>query len=309
MQLQDTVLDHPPRDAASIVVLRDAPDGAPDTASGQAAGAASRLQVLLVRRHANSRVLGGAYVFPGGKLDAADADPQALACLSRLPEQVWPRLNEPALPAQQAAALYIAAAREAFEETGLLFHCTGSLARSWMAPDALARHPGENFAALLARLGCILDADALLPWSRWITPRQPTVMSQRFDTRFFLAAAPAAQTARHDGHEITELLWLHPREALARYRDHAIDLAPPQIISLAHLARFATTAQALQDARQRPPPLIDPEPLQDRQGQRLLCYPGDPCHSNPCRALPVPTRLRYTNGRFLPEGGFDAFFA
>lgn len=294
MQLQDQVLDHPPRDAASIVVLRDAPHDVP--------APASRLQVLLVRRHANSRVLGGACVFPGGKLDAADADNQALACLSHPPAQLWPRLNEPALPARQAAALYMAAAREAFEETGLLFHRPGPLA----APPV--PRPGENFAALLARLGCTLDADALLPWSRWITPRQPTVMSQRFDTRFFLAAAPAAQSARHDGHEITELLWLHPREALARYRDRAIDLAPPQIISLAHLARFATTAQALQDARQRPPPLIAPEPLQDSQGQRLLCYPGDPCHSNPRRALPTPTRLHYTNGRFLPEGGFDAFF-
>ena len=98
MELNHDIIDTPPRDAASVVMLRDAPDG---------------LQVLLLRRHADSAVLGGAYVFPGGKVDAADASADTLARLDRAPAELHARLGEPALSANQAAALYVAAAREA----------------------------------------------------------------------------------------------------------------------------------------------------------------------------------------------------
>ena len=106
MELNHDIIDTPPRDAASVVMLRDAPDG---------------LQVLLLRRHADSAVLGGAYVFPGGKVDAADAGADTLARLDRPPAELHARLGEPALSANQAAALYVAAAREAAEESGVLF--------------------------------------------------------------------------------------------------------------------------------------------------------------------------------------------
>lgn len=306
MELNHATLDTPARDAASIVMLRDGPDG---------------LHVLLVRRHANATDLGGACVFPGGKVDAADSAPEALACLDVPADGLPARLGEHARAPHEAAAFFVAAAREAFEEVGLLYTRPGGPAPAGMGVGSGAAAPGldaaaragllggtQPFAALLARQGLRLDTGALVPWSRWITPRQPAVMTRRFDTRFFLAAAPATQTPVADDHEVTELLWLTPREALARYRDHAIDLAPPQIISLAHLARYASAAQALQDARQRPPPRIAPEPFL-HHGARALSYPGDPCHSETCRALPTPTRLVFQNRRFLPEQGFDAFFA
>jgi len=294
MELNTDIVDTPPRDAASIVMLRDSEAG---------------LQVLLVRRHAQTAVLGGACVFPGGKLDADDSSDALLARLDHTPDELHARLAEPALAPRKAAACFVAAAREAFEEAGVLFMQTdGPHAAAVDAAACASLRAGEAFGALLARLNLRLDSEALAPWSRWITPRQPSIMRTRFDTRFFLAAAPAGQEATQDDYEVTELLWRTPRAALEQYRDRVIDLAPPQIISLAHLARFATVQAALADARSRAPALIAPEPFEDG-GARVLTYPGDARHSVRQRALPCPTRLRYQNGLFLPEQGFEALFA
>ena len=294
MELNDDIIDTPPRDAASVVMLRD---GAPG------------LEVLLMRRHADSAVLGGAYVFPGGKLDAADASAGTLALLDRAPAELHARLGEPDLPPQQAAALYVAAAREAAEESGVLFLQIGAAELATHSAATCARlRAGEPFAALLAERGARLDTDALAPWSRWITPRRPSVMNKRFDTRFFLAAVPPLQEARHDDFEATEVRWLTPRAALREYRDHAIDMAPPQIIGLLHLLQYADVAHAMQDARRRTPPLIQPETVAGAE-PRVLCYPGDAEHPVPTRALPapVPTRVVWRNRRFEPPEGFAAF--
>ncbi len=294
MDLNHEIIDTPPRDAASLVMLREGAQG---------------LEVLLMRRHVNSSVLGGAYVFPGGKVDAADAGADTLALLDRAPAELHARLGEPALSPEQAGAFYVAAAREAAEESGVLYLQIGA--------DEIATHSqatcqrlraGEAFATLLAERSARLDSDALVPWSRWITPRRPSVMNKRFDTRFFLAAMPPAQEARQDDFELTEARWLTPRAALAQYRAHEIDMAPPQIVSLLHLLQYRDLAQAMQDARSRRPPLIEPEPVEDAD-TRVLCYPGDAAHSVRQRALPepVPTRVVWRNKRFEPPQGFDAF--
>jgi hypothetical protein len=161
---------------------------------------------------------------------------------------------------------------------------------------------GESFDALLAPLQVHLAASALQPWSRWITPTLSSVGRKRFDTRFFLAIAPAGQEPRHDEHEATESLWIAPRAALRQYWANAIDLAPPQIMSLTHLARHRDVASAFAAARARKPPCIRPEP-RDVEGTRVLCYPGDPWHSEGEQVLPGPTRLCWRNGRFEPDAG------
>ena len=97
MELNTTSLTAPPLDAATVVMLRDGEDG---------------LQVLLMRRHQASNVLGGVYVFPGGKLDAADQDPQWLPRLSQDSTTLHQRLNEPDLSGPQAAGLFVAAMRD-----------------------------------------------------------------------------------------------------------------------------------------------------------------------------------------------------
>lgn len=293
MELQTHVIDTPPRDAASVVMIRDGEKG---------------LEVLLVRRHTDSKVLGGACVFPGGKVDAADSEAELLTRLDRTPTELHERLGESSLDPANAAALYVAAAREAFEEVGILYKQVGQAEVATI--DAAARaslQAGESFQALLARMNVVLDTDALLPWSRWITPRQSVMMTKRFDTRFFLAAVPANQTAQHDDFETTETLWLTPRDALAAYEAGQMQLAPPQIMGLLHLAPFATVAQARADALSRRPPLIEPEPFEEN-GSRVLCYPGDERHSVRERGLPTATRLVWQGKHFQPPGGFAAVF-
>ena len=135
----------------------------------------------------------------------------------------------------------------------------------------------------------------------------PSLTNKRFDTRFFVSAVPSNQIARHDNHETTASVWLQPRTALAQYWQGQIELAPPQIMSLAHLARHASVQSVLQAARSRLPPTIEPEPF-EHEGARAICYPGDERHSVRAQALPGPTRLVYRNKRFEPMTGFDGLF-
>lgn len=291
MEAKDITLDTPPRDAASVLLLRD--------------GAAG-LEVLLMRRHANSSVLGGAYVFPGGKLERSDSDRAMQERLDAPAAALHATLGEAALSVDFAAGLFVAALREAFEESGVLL---ATQAGQPLSADAQHRataavRAGTPLAALLAGHDWRLDTHALAPWSRWITPRRPTMMNRRFDTRFFLAAAPSAQDVRHDDHEVTEARWLTPRAALGQYRDQKIDMAAPQIASLMQLLRFADVASALADARTRAPPLVEPHTL-DQGSDRILCYPGDPDYPLAAPALPTITRLIWRNQRFVPPEGFE----
>ncbi|MBK6008114.1 NUDIX domain-containing protein [Ramlibacter ginsenosidimutans] len=285
MELNTTRIEGPAAPSASVVLLRDAGDD---------------LEVFLLRRHAQSDVLGGAYVFPGGKVDPEDRE--WADRLDRPPEQLHALLGEPELAPDDAAGLFVTAIRELFEEAGvLLADVTPEQARAvWQA-----LRQGPRFDELLAPSGVRLAASALQPWSRWITPALSSVTRKRFDTRFFVATVPPGQDARHDDHEATESLWLAPRAALRQYWDGAIDLAPPQILGLSHLARHRSVASVLAAAAGSAPPCIRPEP-RDADGVRVLCYPGDPWHSEPRRALPGPTRLTWRNRRFEPDAGLAA---
>ncbi len=292
MELNLETVSTPPRPAATVVLLRDAPGG---------------LEVFLMKRHGLSDVLGGAYVFPGGKVDAADAELDAQAHLDQPLAQLHQGLGEADISPLTAGALYVAALREAFEESGVLFAQGGDSLASAAGAAALLRE-GRTFNAMLAQMGLRLQTRAVLPWSRWITPARPSVMNKRFDTRFFVASVPAGQVARHDDHETTESVWLSPRDALQQYWAGQIELAPPQIMSLAHLARHGAVDSVLAAARARRPPVIQPESFDDDSG-RVICYPGDERHSVREAALPGPTRLFYRNKRFEPVSGFEGLFS
>ncbi len=285
-QIFETVTT-PPVDAASVLLLRDSDDG---------------LQVLLMRRAQASQVLGGAYVFPGGKVDAEDHSDQALQHLSESPDSLRERLQEPALEPARAAGLFMAALREAFEECGVL---AGQDAQGPAMAQQLREQLGElGWHQSLRQIGQALRTDALLPWSRWITPRQPAVTNKRFDTRFFVARVCDDQVASHDNFETTDSVWLTPLQALQRYAAGEIDLVAPQIMSLYELKAHRTVEQALAEARGRGPALIEPHPF-DQDGQRILCYPGDAEHPVPTRAMRGPTRLLFAKGRFMPLGGMS----
>ena len=165
-----------------------------------------------------------------------------------------------------------------------------------------------DFHARLSAQQLRLHTSAVQPWTRWITPRMPSVTNKRFDTRFFIAAMPQGQLAAHDNVEATESAWLQPRTALQQYWDREIELAPPQIMSLAQLSRHATVASAMAEAASRPPPVIMPEAF-NQNGERVICYPGDAQHSVQARAMPGPSRLFWRNKRFEAEGGFEALFS
>ena len=302
MELNSEVVTTAPRAAATVIMLRDHP--APDQKSAVNPHGSS-LQVFLLKRHSLSDVLGGAYVFPGGKIDRLDAELDIVAHLDQSLPKLHATLNEPDIDSLTAAGVYIAAVREAFEESGILFALGATQAQATHASQLLRE--GHAFDEILARMQLRLDTRSLAPWSRWITPKVPSVMNKRFDTRFFVAACPAGQIASHDNHEATESVWLTPHAALAQYRTGQIELAPPQIMSLAHLSRFRDVQTVIAEARARPPAMIEPEPF-DQDGTRVICYPGDPRHSVLARAMPGPTRLRYINKKFEPVEGFDALF-
>lgn len=296
MELNQEIITTPPRPAATVVMLRDMPGG---------------LEVFLMKRHGLSDVLGGAYVFPGGKVDAADAELDMAAHLDQPLHLLHARLNEADITERTAGGLYVAALREAFEESGVLFARDDSAqtrdAAIWHSEAAALLRAGQGFNAVLARLALRLQTLSLVPWSRWITPTAPSVMNKRFDTRFFVSAVPPGQVARHDNFETTESIWLRPRTALEQYWSGQIELAPPQIMSLAHLARHANVRSVLTAAEARRPPVIQPERL-DIDGGSVICYPGDAGHSVREQALPGPTRLCYRNKRFEPLDGFEALF-
>lgn len=292
--MQSSTQNQTPRDSATVVVVRDGKEG---------------LEVLLARRNSGSRVLANAYVFPGGKLEHSDQSAEILDRLDEPVERLHTQLAEPDSPPEHAAALYVAAIREAAEESDLLFLTTPAAvtpgAGHALCERLRARAP---FPTLLAEAGATLACSALAPWSRWVTPRDAPVINRRFDTRFFLAKAPAGQGARADAFEINELAWLTPHAALARYAAREILLIPPQIISLMQLLNYASADDALRAARTREPPLIEPRIFQE-DGRRLMCYPGDEAHPVRQPAFPawVPTRLVFDGQHFTPIQGYAPF--
>lgn len=265
------------RDAATVVLLRDAPGG---------------LETYLVKRSRTVDFMAGAHVFPGGRLDK-EADCSAAACallsgesdLSAMPA----RLGEALAPAR-AAGLFVAAIRETFEEAGLLL---GELAPGWNADDARrAAGDGALFATLVARL----DADALVPWVRWVTP---PISPKRFDARFFLARAPRGQEPKVDGREATEGLWIRPAEALRQWTAGAMQLAPATAKSIDMLAGHEDVAAALAAAATRPPPVVEPRVWNDA-GRAFISLPGDPRHALPDVLGGAIRRIQLEAGRYHP---------
>jgi 8-oxo-dGTP pyrophosphatase MutT (NUDIX family) len=234
-----------PVPAATILILRD--------------GAAG-LEVFMVKRHHQIDFVAGALVFPGGKVHAGDRE----AGLGDLTDGAadW--------NAEQRA-LGAAAIREAFEESGILFARdeTGAfVSRERLAELERYREPLEKGQASLSdtlraerlRLAC----DWLVPFAHWITPDN---MPKRFDTHFFLAAAPEGHAGAHDGRESVDSVWIGPQEAIAdRKRWNVIF---PTKLNLMKLSAAKTVAEALALARANPPLTVTPWVEQTPEGARL----------------------------------------
>lgn len=276
-----------------MVLLRDKPEK-------------KGLEVFLLRRHTDSAVLGGAYVFPGGKLDDADTHPSWYAHLDATPEQLHASLGEANLSVSTAVGLHVTAVREALEECGvLLANMAGQytdIAQRQVWQKRL--HAGESFAAIAQEAELQIDTQHIAPWSRWITPYRPSVTNKRFDTRFFVATLPRGQSPVHDNLEAIDSLWLTPEDALHRYWDRSISIAPPQILTLVNLLGFNDVDSVLREARSRLPATVLPETY-DVDGIRHMCYPGHSRHPVKQRAMKGPLSLSFLDGRFDAEGGLD----
>jgi 8-oxo-dGTP pyrophosphatase MutT (NUDIX family) len=223
-----------PRDAATVILLRDAADGP---------------EAFLLRRTAELEFAPGACVFPGGSVDADDAD-EGIAWAGLGSADFGTQLD---VSPDRARALVCAAVRETFEESGVLlagFPLLGDSAE--LAGDRHTLLTGStSFGEVLSRLGLVLRADLLTPWARWITPE---ASPRRFDTWFFAAVLPPGQTATaapegagdhtHLG-ESESGMWLRPTVALEAAQVGQITLLPPTAVTLGELAGYRDVADIM----------------------------------------------------------------
>jgi 8-oxo-dGTP pyrophosphatase MutT (NUDIX family) len=274
-----------PRDAATVVLVR------PRGAAG--------LEAFLLRRHAAIAFMGGAHVFPGGKVDAEDASPR------------WRGLLAPGAPGQVAASLggdldpgralsfAVAALRELFEEAGVLLArgrdgrplgaAAGDVAR--LARWRAERAAGLGFLELVVREGLELELGALVGWAHWLTP---SAERRRYDTRFFVAALPPGQEAGPDREEATAEAWLSPEGALDAHAAGALLLPPPTRYTLAELSRLASLDAVRAEAAREWPGLVLPKVAADGGVPSILLPwdPGYPACPGEGQARPPPSRAR-----------------
>ena len=206
----------PPLSAATVLLLRDAPDGS--------------LEVLMTRRSAKASFAAGAYVFPGGGIDALDSAPATHAAAARRPTQSDEHLTQA-----------IAAIRESFEELGVLLarHADGRMAD---ADDIAALDRHAPFAAQCQAHGLTLAADGVFVLARWTADRD---LPKRFDVPFLVAAMPPGQTPVADEKEQFEPVWVRPADALERHAAGQFFMIFPTIRTLQRLAKFANAAAVL----------------------------------------------------------------
>jgi len=261
------------------MLVRDAPAPSGGTA----------LEVLMVRRNLRSDFVGGAYVFPGGAVDLLDGGAEAEALSAgRSDAEASALLGV----GSGGLAYWVAVIRETFEEAGLL------LARREGGPALLAGDPEEEARFSAARAAVNAGTRRFLDLCRderlqlgvgdihyfahWITPRGAP---RRYDTRFFVAAAPPGQIAAHDAGETIAEVWISPHDALARHRAGEIEIIFPTIRNLQAIGRFATSAELLEAAAlaSSAVPTIEPRVVPDGNGMRIV-LPGDPSYER----APVP---------------------
>jgi len=206
-----------PRPAATVILLRD-------TAGGP--------EVLLLQRTQSAVFLGGHYVFPGGAIDTADADTRIQKrCLGAVSA-------DPPLPYR------VAAIRECFEEAGILMACTKDGTPIGAArAESLMEYRQKPFVELLEREDLYLQLDALAYYAHWITAPG---RARRFDTRFFVAVAPAGQAGSHDANETVHHLWVRPAEALERGAKNEIELVFATQQTVADLKQHPTARAAFE---------------------------------------------------------------
>ncbi|MFD9010491.1 NUDIX hydrolase [Streptomyces sp. NPDC059552] len=247
-----------PRRAATVMLLRDTPDGP---------------AVHMLRRRASMAFAGGAYAYPGGGVDPRDEEHQ-VGWAGPSQEDWAARLGTDPLTAQ---AIVCGAVRETFEEAGVLLagqtpdtivgDTTGD---DWEADRQALVGRELSFAEFLDRRGLRLRSDLLGAWARWITPEfEP----RRYDTWFFVAALPEGQRTRNASTEADRTVWIRPADAAAGYDKGELLMMPPTISTLRSLEPYGSAAGALAAAAgQDLAPVLARAALED--GEVVLSWPG-----------------------------------
>ncbi len=265
-----------PKDAATLLVLREGSDG---------------VEVFCVRRHAKSAFMGGVVVFPGGKLDAEDGSPTMRDHTDGLHQRSTSISDDEG----HALALTVCACRESLEEAAILPAVPAPDAAASLSLRKVLEERGD-FGALLAREGLTLQTRALVPFARWLTP---VAEQRRFDARFYLTALPNGQAGLHDDRETTSSVWATPRKMLDAYQAGQLFLAPPTIRAFEVLIDVASIEAALALASEQSllpicPELVSTDPP-------TLALPGDPEHSVEATRVAGPTRFVLRDGKFVSE--------
>jgi 8-oxo-dGTP pyrophosphatase MutT (NUDIX family) len=133
--------------------------------------------------------------------------------------------------------------------------------------DGEGAHRSAAVRELAEEAAIALDADELVAYSRWITPK---VVPIRFDTRFYLALAPAHSPPHPDGAETVDAGWFEPHAALDSHRAGDLPLVFPTIKHLESLVGFANAAEALEAARRREVKAVEPEVVGEGDEQRIV---------------------------------------
>jgi 8-oxo-dGTP pyrophosphatase MutT (NUDIX family) len=254
-----------PRQAATVLLLRDGARG---------------LEVYLLRRTKGMPFAGGMTAYPGGGVDPRDGDTE-IAWAGPSPAQ-WATAF--GCDERTARELVCAAVRETFEEAGVLLAGSddGSVVPDVSGDDWEAQRQALltrelSLAELLAGRGLALRSDLLRPFAHWITP---PVEPRRYDTKFFAAALPVGQEARHVSGEADEAEWRTPSAALAELSAGMRPMLPPTTHTLGQLAPFPDVTAAL--AGSPPEPLHPISPTFEKTADGMWAV------------LPDGTRIRMT---------------
>src|SRR5919201_4335543 len=259
-----------PRPASTILLLRDA------TARNVDGKSRNEIEVFMMVRHYEIDFNSGALVFPGGSVDKGDKE-----IIAR------PELYSGGEGLDAASLSFrIAAIRETFEESGILLarpKGSQALVDAKRASEIEAAHRADlndrkiTFLEVLTDNGMLLALDELVPYAHWITPEG---MPKRFDTWFFLAAAPPEQVGAHDGKESTDSIWVSPREALEGGETGRFKLPFPTTRNLIKLGKQDSVKTALDESRGKSVVTVTPVMTKTATGRQLRIpleagYDGD----------------------------------
>src|SRR6516165_6326830 len=233
-----------PRPASTVLLLRDSKT-------------VNEIEVFMMVRHYEIDFNSGALVFPGGSVEKNDRE----------------ILDRPELYSggdgldANALSFRVAAIRETFEESGILLaHPKGTSTLVDATHRAALTEGKTSFLSVLADNDLWLALDELVPYAHWITPEG---MPKRFDTWFFLAAAPPDQLGAHDGRESTDSIWVSPREALSGGETGRFKLPFPTTRNLIKLGKQGSVSDALEDSKGREIVTVTPVMTRLNGGRQL----------------------------------------